>query len=223
MSASKIISNFFRKICIDVRSANASVNTGAQVCLVCFILVVFCSNVCVVSMAQQKSTKASDDFEQAAMLAQQERVAEAKTATLEALQKHPSSVEGYNLLGIIETNQHDYAGALEAFKKALQIAPKSVKTYNNIGNAYVATKDLDSAEKAFRTGLRLDPGNQDGNYNLGVLLMMKGNAQEAIPHFEKVNTRKVAARFNLIRAYFDTKRVADALRVAKDVSTQRPG
>ncbi|WP_348263045.1 tetratricopeptide repeat protein [Telmatobacter sp. DSM 110680] len=180
----------------------------------------FCPSVCHVSMAQQKSAKASDDFEQAATLAQQGRVAEAKTATLEALQKHPSSVEGYNLLGIIDTNQHDYSSALEAFKKALQIAPKSVKTYNNIGNAYVAMKNLDSAEKAFRMGLRLDPGNQDGNYNLGVLMMMKGDALGAIPHFEKVNTRKIAARFNLIRAYFETRRVEDALRIAREVSTQ---
>ena len=40
------------------------------------------------------------------------------------LERHPSSVEGYNLLGIIQTEQHDYAGALEAFKKALKIYPQ---------------------------------------------------------------------------------------------------
>ena len=39
--------------------------------------------------------------------------------------QHPSSVEGYNLLGIIETNQQDYAGALVAFNKALKLAPNS--------------------------------------------------------------------------------------------------
>ena len=114
-------------------------------------------------MAQQATAKPSDDFAEAAMLAQQGRVAEAKTATLEALEHHPSSVEGYNLLGIIETNQQDYAGALEAFKKALKIAPNSVKTYNNIGKAYVAMKDLDSAEKAFRMGSASgsgEPGRQ---------------------------------------------------------------
>ncbi len=187
---------------------------------VSFLLLALAMNICVVVTAQQVPAKASDDFAEAATLAQQGRVAEAKTATLEALEHHPSSVEGYNLLGIIETNQRDYAGALEAFKKALKIAPNSVKTYNNIGNAYVAMKDFDSAEKAFRIGLHLDPADQDGNYNLGVLLMMEGKAAEAIPHFQKVPTKNLAARFNLIRAYFESKRVEDALRVAADVSMQ---
>ncbi len=186
----------------------------------CPIVLTLALSACVVGIAQPAPAKASDDFAQAATLAQQGRVAEAKTATLEALEKHPSSVEGYNLLGIIATNQQDYPGALEAFKKALQIAPNSVKTHNNIGNAYVAMKDLDAAEKAFRTGLRLDPANQDGNYDLGVLLMMKGNARGAIPYFEKVNARNVAARFNLIRAYFESRRAEDGLRVAREVSAQ---
>ncbi len=185
-----------------------------------WLLLTLALNACVVNVAQQVPPKPSDDFAEAAILAQQGRVAEAKTATLEALEHHPSSVEGYNLLGIIETNQHDYAGALEAFKKALKISPNSVKTYNNIGNACVATKDLDSAEKAFRMGLRLNPANQDGNYDLGVLLMMEGKPAAAIPHLEKVNPQNVAARFNLIRAYLENKRVQDALRVATDVSTQ---
>ena len=188
--------------------------------LVSFLLVALAMNTCLVIVAQQVPAKPSDGFAEAAALAQQGRVAEAKTATLEALEHHPSSVEGYNLLGIIATNQKDYAGALEAFKKALKIAPNSVKTYNNIGNAYVAMKDLESAEKAFRMGLHLDPTDQDGNYDLGVLLIMEGKAAEAIPHFQKVSTKNLAARFNLIRAYFESKRVQDALRVAADVSMQ---
>ena len=202
------------------RNDAASVHSQPNAGLASFLVLTLALNGSLAGMAQQTPLKTSDDFAQAELLAQQGRVAEAKTAALEALQKHPSSVEGYNLLGIIETNQHDYPSSLEAFKKALQIAPNSVKTYNNLGNAYVSIKDLDSAEKAFRLGLRLDPANQDGNYDLGVLLMMRGDAIRAIPHFEKVNTQNVAARFNLIRAYFETKRVEDALRVVRNVSAQ---
>ncbi len=220
MTAWKSALLFFCRMAKVVTSVQTSVVTEADSGFASFFVLALALNACVAGMAQQAPAKHSDDFAEAAMLAQQGRAAEAKTATLEALQHHPSSVEGYNLLGIIETNQQDYAGALEAFKKALQIAPNSVKTYNNLGNAYVAIKDLDSAEKAFRMGLHLDPANQDGNYDLGVLLMMEGKAVEAIPHFQKVPTQNLAARFNLIRAYFETKRVADALRVATDVSTQ---
>jgi tetratricopeptide (TPR) repeat protein len=205
---------------IKAASVQGGIYSRAHAVLACILVVVLSPIASPAAVAQQKSSKAPDDFAQPAMLAQQGRFAEAKTATLEVLEHHPSSIEGYNLLGIIETNQQDYAGALLAFKKALQIAPNSVKTYNNIGNVCVAMKDPVSAEKAFRTGLRLDPANQDGNYNLGVLLMMEGKQAEAIPHFQKLPEQNLAGRFNLVRAYCETKRVQDALRVATEISAQ---
>ena len=80
-----------------------------------------------------------------------------KTAVQEELQRNPSSVDGYNLLGIIESAEQDYAGAIDAFQHALKLAPNSTKTHNNLGNVYVAQKKIDLAEKEFRTVLRLDP------------------------------------------------------------------
>ena len=162
----------------------------------------------------------SSDFDKAAALLEQRRLAEAKTAALDALEKHPASVEGYNLLGIIDASQKDSAGALEAFEKALKISPHSVKTLNNLGDLYLALKKPDLAEQEFRASLRLDPANQDGNYNLGALLMMQGKAAQAIPLFERIRPASNASSFNLVRAYFQTKRPADALRVAAELSTR---
>jgi tetratricopeptide (TPR) repeat protein len=164
--------------------------------------------------------KASADFQRVEALIAQRRFNEAKTATLEQLKQHPSSVEGYNLLGIIETNQQNYADALASFEKALQLNPRSVKTLNNIGNLYVAQQQPDLAEKEFRAVLRLDPANSEANYNLGVLLLMKGAPADAIPHLERVRPMSTAAQFNLVRAYFQTKRTADALRAATELSEQ---
>ena len=171
-------------------------------------------------MAQQKASKASADFQQVEDLIQQHRLNEAKAKALDELQKYPSSVEGYNLLGIIQSNQQDYAGAIQSFKKALQLSPNFTKTHNNLGNAYVAQRELDAAEKEFRTVLRLDPGNRDGNYNLGILLMMKNSPAEAIPHFERVRPVNIQTRFNLVRAYLQAKRTSDALRVAAELSDE---
>ena len=172
------------------------------------------------SMAQQKQSGSSAALQQVEVLIQQGHLDEAKSKTLDVLKENPSSVEGYNLLGIIEGNQQDYSNAVAAFQKALQLAPRSVKTHNNLGNVYVAQKQLDLAEKEFRTVLRIDVADRDANYNLGVLLMMKGAPAEAIPHFERVRPPNVATRFNLIRAYFQTKRTAEALRVATELSAQ---
>ncbi|MGA7313817.1 MAG: tetratricopeptide repeat protein, partial [Silvibacterium sp.] len=113
-----------------------------------------------------------------------------------------------------------YPNALAAFQNALKLAPNSTKTHNNLGNAYVAQKRLDLAEKEFRTALRLDPANRDGNYNLGVLLMAKGSPAEAIPHFERIRPANLETSFNLIHAYFQSKRTAEALRMATELSEQ---
>ena len=65
------------------------------------------------------------------------------------------------------------------------------------------------------------PANSEANYNLGVLLMMKGSAASAIPHFERVHPATSAARFNLVRAYFQARRTADALRTANELSDEQ--
>ncbi|MDE3187032.1 MAG: tetratricopeptide repeat protein [Acidobacteriota bacterium] len=170
--------------------------------------------------AQSPAANVSTQFQQVQSLIQQGSLEEARTKTLDLLQQNPSSVEGYNLLGIIKGNEQDYPGAIAAFQKALQLAPNSTRTHNNLGNIYVAQKRGELAEKEFRTVLRLDPANRDANYNLGVLLMMKGVPAEAIPHFERVRPANLATRFNLIRAYFQTRRTADALRLATELSAQ---
>ncbi len=170
------------------------------------------------SIAQQKPANSSADFKEAEALIQQRRFAEAKTETLEQIKRHPSSVEGYNLLGMIQVNQRDYAAAIGSFEKALQLNPRSTKTHNNLGSLYVAEQQLDSAEKEFGTALRVDPADSEANYNLGVLLMMKGSPAAAIPHFERVHPASTEVSVNLIRAYFQTRRTADALRAATELS-----
>jgi tetratricopeptide (TPR) repeat protein len=170
--------------------------------------------------SRQQSSKISANYQQIEALVQQGHLEEAKAKIQQELQRNPSSVDGYNLLGIIESDQQDYSGALEAFEHALKLAPNSAKTRNNLGNVYVAQKKIDLAEKEFRTVLHVDPQNGDANYNLGVLLMARGSTAEAIPHFERVRPANLATTFNLIRAYFQSKRTADALRLATELSAQ---
>jgi len=202
----------------------AMTRCGGNSLLVLLIFLLVCHAVPQQTSSRQPaphfSTKPSTDFPQVEALMQQGRLDEAKAAIQEELQRNPSSVDAYNLLGIIESNQQDYARALEAFQAALKLAPNSAKTHNNLGNVYVAQKQFDQAEKEFRTVLRLDPGNRDANYNLGVLLMAKGSPAEAIPHFERVHPANLATSLNLIHAYLQTKRTTEALRMATEVSAQ---
>jgi len=169
------------------------------------------------AMSQPKPA-ATSALQEIESLIQQRRFSEARTAVLEELKQHPSSVEGYNLLGIIQTNQQDYTGAVSSLQKALRINPRSARTHNNLGNVYIAEQQTAMAEGEFRAVLRLDPANAEANYNLGVLLMMKGSPEDAIPHFERVHPETTASLFNLVRAYFQVKHTGDALRVANELT-----
>lgn len=167
-----------------------------------------------------KRTEKVTKFADVEALLQQGNVSEAKTKVQEQLERDPSSVEGYNLLGIIDTDLKDYANALEAYQHALRLDPKSARTRNNLGNLYIAQEKLDLAEKEFRTALQLDPSNSDAHYNLGLLLLAKGAAGEAIPHFQRVRPVNAATRINLLRAYLGAGRSAEGLKLATEISAE---
>ena len=139
--------------------------------------------------------------------------------TLEELRLHPS-IEGFNLLGIIASKEHDNSKAIDAFQQALQLTPDSPRTHNNLGNVYASEKNFDLAEKEFRSALRLDPGNQDADYNLGIIFMARGSPAKAIGYFERIHPPNLETQFSLVRAYLQAKRTADALRLANTMSSE---
>jgi tetratricopeptide (TPR) repeat protein len=168
----------------------------------------------------RQPSKISPLLEEAEELLRRGSVDEAKNKIHAELERNPSSVEGYDLLGIVYTDEKDYPNALEAFQQALKLEPNSTRALNNLGNLYVTENKLDLAEKEFRKVLRLEPGNRDGNYNLGLVLMAKGSTLTAISHFQRVHPPDIATRSNLIRACLRAGRTAEGLKLASDLSAQ---
>ncbi len=173
------------------------------------------------SKAHKSSSVATQSaFQEAESLLAQGLLDQAKEKIEEQLKLNPSSVEGLNLLGIVCTNQKDYGTGLDAFQRALKLNPNSTKTHNNLAKLYVIQEKPDLAEKELRRVLLLDPANRDGNYNLGLLLMAKGSATEAIPHFQRVRPPNMETQFNLTRAYLRAGRTAEGLKTATELSSQ---
>jgi Tfp pilus assembly protein PilF len=104
-------------------------------------------------------------FVEAEALLRQGSVEEAKQKIEEQLKLNPSSVEGYNLLGIVYITEKDYDNALQTFQHALTLDSNSTRTQNNLGNVYIAQEKFDLAEKEFGNVLRRDPTNREANYN----------------------------------------------------------
>src|SRR3984893_11693281 len=150
----------------------------------------------------------------------QGKLEEAKNKILEALRHDPESVEGYNLLGIVYSDEKDYTDALDAFQYALKLSPSSSSTHNNLGNLYVAQHKLELAEKEFTAVLQLDPANREANYNLGLVLMAQGAPGKAILHLQRVRPTNPETRFNLTRAYLRAGRTAEGLKTATALSAE---
>lgn len=168
----------------------------------------------------RQSAKTPTHFPEVEELLGQGLLDQAREKIQEELKRNPSSVEGYNLLGIIYSDQKDFVNAVEAFQQALKLDPNSTGTRNNLGNAYIAQAQPGLAEREYRTVLRQDSGNRDANYNLGLLLMAKGSPSEAASHFLRVRPANVETRFSLIRAYMHSGRTTEGLKVASELSAE---
>ena len=111
-------------------------------------------------------------------------------------------MEGYNLLGIIQTNQQDYMAPSHRCRmhsKSILVSTARI----TIWAMFISPRNRQSRpENEFQAALRIDPANAEANYNLGVLLMMKDSPAAAIPHFQRVHPATTPSLFNLVRAYF---------------------
>ena len=134
------------------------------------------------------------------------------------LKSAPSSVEGYDLLGIIYMQQRDYDEALRAFEHALSLNPRSAATHNNLANCYGQQQKMELAEKEYKTTLGIEPGDPVANYNLGVVLLEKGRPQGAIPYLRKVVPPDLPTAMNLIRAYLRAHQTEAGLAYARRMS-----
>ena len=159
-------------------------------------------------------------FEDAKALLTEGRLEEAQRQLEEELNKHPSSAEGYALLGLVYSEQKNTSAALSAFQQALKLDPKSVRARNDLGNLYAADGKIDLAEKQFREVLRLSPADRDGNYNLGLILLSQKKPLEALTYLQRVRPQDLPSRFNLARAYFAAGRTASGLKTAQELSTE---
>jgi tetratricopeptide (TPR) repeat protein len=164
--------------------------------------------------------KTPSPFADAEALVQQGNFEQAKARIQEELQQNPSNARGYELLGLVYTTEKNYADALTAFQQGLKLNPKSIGILNDMGTLYVLQGGLDQAEKEFREIVRLSPTNADGNYNLGLVLLGKKHAAEAILCFQRVHPPTIASQFNLAKAYLQTGRAAEGLKTAKELSAQ---
>ena len=164
------------------------------------------------------ASKAPSPFADAEALLRQGKFEDAKSRIQEELQQNPSRPEGYGLLGLVYTAEKKYTEALSAFQQGLKLDPKSTGIRIDMGNLYVAQGNFDLAENEFREVVRANPADNDGNYNLALVLLAKKKPAEAIPFLLRIHPPTIASQFSLTRAYLDAGKTAEGLKIAGELS-----
>lgn len=199
------------------QNVRCTVNPGIMSVQIIAILL-SCGPLSVAQPAPAGRARREEFFAQARRYLARGDLAHAREAALAVLQTAPQSYEGYDLLGIIYTQQKDYDHAVEAFQHALRVAPGSVATHNNLANCYAEQQRMDLAEKEYQASLRIDAHGRDANYNLGVILLGRNQPDRAISYFSKVTAPDLATQLNLLRAYLRSGQRGKGIELAARVS-----
>ena len=143
---------------------------------------------------------------------------EALRAERAALALDGSSAMALNGLGLLHADAGRAADAAAAFERAAAADPTNPSYWTNLGNARRALGNLDAADAPYRKALELDAAHEDALNGLGVTLVQRKRAAEAVPFFTRALEAAPdfhEARLNLGIAYQesgDRVRAADAYR-----------
>jgi tetratricopeptide (TPR) repeat protein len=118
-------------------------------------------------------------------LFEQGRLPETVAAAQAVVREHPSSYQGWMLLGRALLLQRDPAAAEQAFRGALAARPGSVDAQFSLGSALYEQKKNKEAEAAFRTVTQLKPTSALAFYNLAGCLRERGDPVGAIDAYRQ--------------------------------------
>lgn len=147
---------------------------------------------------------------------------EARKAAASAVQGHPEDARGWELLGIVATRLSDYAAGHAALLRALALAPHSSAVRDDLGNNDLLAGQPRLAETEFRRCLQENPRDATANYNLGLLLLLRGAADQAIPYLQRVQPATQESQLALLRTEFAAGRTAAGLELAQQLSNRFP-
>jgi tetratricopeptide (TPR) repeat protein len=109
-----------------------------------------------------------------------------------------------------------YDETLALLEQARETYPRDPFVMNLQGAVYTKLKDWDQANRFFNMALNEDPQFFAARFNLGEVLFLQGNREEALAYFESLNQmfqQNELIEFKLVVLFLLTDRVADAERL----------
>jgi tetratricopeptide (TPR) repeat protein len=160
-----------------------------------------------------QSAAATADHRQNAILLQESgRYAEAADEWHAYLKAHPESAEAYADLGLIEARQEHYKEAIPLYRKALVIDPRMSGIRLNLGLAYFKSAAMKEAIETFTPLLKTFPADSPDHMRVSTLIGMAhfslGEYAAAIPFLKSAanaDPQNILYRFSLAQSCLNTK------------------
>lgn len=89
--------------------------------------------------------------------------------------------------GVEAHKQGQFDVAIKEFRKATETDPSLVEAFLDLGEVCMETRDYPAAVAALKRALELSPELDAAHLQLGYALLAQGNAEEAIPHLDRVH------------------------------------
>jgi len=118
-------------------------------------------------------------FLRAVALHQQGQLIAAQKLYGQILDVEPVHGDALNLLGVVYTQQEEWAKAEAVLVKAIDLYPKCGRYHNSLGNLFRACGRHQEAAKAWREAVDNDPTDADCWCNLGVAALEQGDESQA--------------------------------------------
>jgi tetratricopeptide (TPR) repeat protein len=110
-------------------------------------------------------------------------------ATLAMFQGAPASYRVHELSGEVLEVQNRYSEAAAEYRKAIELNAAAPELHYRLGRAILLESHnpdaLERAASEFRAELKLSPEDAACEFQLGQIAQVKGDADEAKPHFER--------------------------------------
>lgn len=154
---------------------------------------------------------------------------QAEQALRRATEIDPSDTEALYYLGRLYFTSHNLPAALSRFERLTTLDKSSVRGFNHLGQTYEGLSRFEDAKVAYLKAIQLEQAQTVKSewpyFNLGVLYVKEGRAQEAVDLLREAVKRNVnwsEGKIKLAVALFSSDRPEDARVILSEVLATDP-
>ncbi len=135
------------------------------------------------------------------------------------------TAETFFAIGMQNSENTEYAEAIDAFKHAIKLKPDYAKAHYNLGNVYYNLHRYTESIDAYKEAIRIKPDYADAYTTLGVVSLILSRYDEAIGAFRKsvkINPKNPEVVYNLGNAYSELNKYEEAADAFKQAVKLKP-